>query len=295
MAFAEYPHKQCEIACGKLDCEPDDLILVPSLGDNMGVHGIKTFSAAVADVKFHNLSIRKAAEKYKVPKSSRSDRITGKIPECASWTLGEIVLSPNFHDQPTKIWNMDETRISLAPKPTKVIAKKGIKTLHGKTSSFRELITVIACANAGVGFLPPRFVFPGKTKRKLESYDFEVATTPTSPIRGANVSVSDSGWTKDGFARLWFTNTFLKNIGPSRPQLLICDGHGSHNNVEFLELAKENDIIVVELPSHTSQWTQPLDRSVFKSLKCHWNTTVDNFIRETGVSVGGTSHHGGVP
>lgn len=337
-------------------------------------------SAAVADVKFHNLSIRKAAEKYKVPKSSLSDRITGKIPEGASWgkkpmfteneesemvdvaikranmgigfskpnffrfagavakakgvalksgrpsdmwwrrmkkrhpefslrspeatstvrhnamsrdrlnryfkALGEIVLSPNFHDQPSKIWNMDETGINLAHKPTKVIAKKGIKTLHGKTSSSRELITVIACANASGGFLPPHFVFPGKTKRKLESYDFEVATTQTSPIRGANFSVSDSGWTKDGIARLWFTNTFLRNIGPSRPQLLICDGHGSHNNVEFLELAKENDIIVVELPSHTSQWTQPLDRSVFKSLKCHWNTTVDNFIRETGVSVG---------
>lgn len=79
---------------------------------------------------------------------------------------------------------------------------------------------------------------------------------------------------------------FLKTIEPSRPQLTICDRHGSHNNVEFLERAKENDIIVVELPSHFSQWTQPLDRSVFKSLKYHWNTTVDNLIRETGVSVG---------
>lgn len=41
----------------------------------------------------------------------------------------------------------------------------------------------------------------------------------------------------------------------------------------------------MELPRHTSQWTHPLDRSVFKSLKCHWNTTVENFIKETEVSV----------
>lgn len=105
-------------------------------------------------------------------------------------------------------------------------------------------------------------------------------------MRGSNFSVSDSGWTKDGIARLWFTDTFLKNVGPARPQVLICDGHGSHNNVEFVELAKQNDIIVVELPSHTSNWTKPFDRTVFKSLKSHWNTVIDNFTKGTGVAVG---------
>lgn len=39
LAFAEYPHKQWAIACETLDCEPDDLILVLSWGDNIGVHG----------------------------------------------------------------------------------------------------------------------------------------------------------------------------------------------------------------------------------------------------------------
>lgn len=42
-------------------------------------------SAAVADVQFNKLSIRKAAEKNKVSKSSLSARITGKIPKGASW------------------------------------------------------------------------------------------------------------------------------------------------------------------------------------------------------------------
>lgn len=41
-------------------------------------------SAAVADVQFNKLSIRKAAEK-EVSKSSLSARITGKIPKGASW------------------------------------------------------------------------------------------------------------------------------------------------------------------------------------------------------------------
>lgn len=42
-------------------------------------------SAAVVDVQFNKLSIRKAAEKNKVSKSSLIARITGKIPKGASW------------------------------------------------------------------------------------------------------------------------------------------------------------------------------------------------------------------
>ena len=112
---------------------------------------------------------------------------------------------------------MDETGMTLAHKPSKVLAKKGAKSIHGKTSTSREMITVIACGNAAGEYLPPHFVFPGKTRRKLDGYDIESTMERSSSIKGANFSVSDSGWTKDGIAKLWFTETFLKNIGPSRP------------------------------------------------------------------------------
>ena len=42
----------------------------------------------------------------------------------------------------------------------------------------------------------------------------------------------------------------------------------------------------MELPSHTSNWTQPPDRSFFKSLKSAWNKEVDNFIHTTGLAIG---------
>ena len=116
--------------------------------------------------------------------------------------LGEIILSPNFHDQPCKIWNMDETGMTLAHKPSKVLAKKGAKAIHGKTSTSRELITVIACENAAGDYLPPHFVFLRKTRRKLNGYDIESAMEISSSIKGSNFSVSKSGWTKDGIAKL---------------------------------------------------------------------------------------------
>ena len=151
---------------------------------------------------------------------------------------------------------MDETGVNLFHKPKQVIAKKGTKTVHGKASGSRETVTVIACVNAEGATIPPHFVIPGKTKNKLHGYDLQSANT-SSPMAGENISISDSGWTKEGIGKLWFSETFLKSIGPARPQLLIFDGHSSHNNIEFIELARKENIILVELPSHTSNWTQP--------------------------------------
>ena len=49
-----------------------------------------------------------------------------------------------------------------------------------------------------------------------------------------------------------------------RPQVLILDGH---DFVELIQLALDNNIEIVELPAHTSNWLQPCDRTVFKPLK----------------------------
>ncbi|CAB3256886.1 unnamed protein product [Arctia plantaginis] len=38
----------------------------------------------------------------------------------------------------------------------------------------------------------------------------------------------------------------------------------------MLEFAHQNEIILISMPSHTSHYLQPLDRSVFKSLKTHF-------------------------
>ena len=194
--------------------------------------------------------------------------------------LKDVLDSNGLMEKQHCIWNFDETGINLSHRPGKVLAKKGTKTVHAKTSSSRELLTIIAGGNAAGKALPPHIVVPGKTKRSFQSYDLENAPP------GTNLSVSDSGWTKQGIAQLWFQETFLKHIGSGRPQLLISDGHDSHNHVEFVDMARQNNIILLELPSKTSNWTQPFDRGVFKSLKSNWNGQCDTFSSSTGVAVG---------
>ncbi|XP_022320855.2 uncharacterized protein LOC111123042 [Crassostrea virginica] len=102
--------------------------------------------------------------------------------------------------------------------------------------------------------LPPHFIMKGKTQLALKSWDSE------NDPPGAFISVSDSGWIKHGLSLLWFQRVFLPNIGPERPQLLVFDGHDSHHHVELVECARENGIILMEMPAHCSHWLQPLDR-----------------------------------
>ena len=45
------------------------------------------------------------------------------------------------------------------------------------------------------------------------------------------------------------------------------DGHDSHNFIELLDAALDNQIHTVELPAHTSNWLQPCDRTVFEPFK----------------------------
>ena len=57
---------------------------------------------------------------------------------------------------------------------------------------------------------------------------------------------------------------------PSRPVLLLLDGHSSHFSLEAIKFAAENEFILFCLPPHTTHVAQPLDVSFFAPLKRHW-------------------------
>ena len=58
---------------------------------------------------------------------------------------------------------------------------------------------------------------------------------------------------------------------PERPILLLIDGHKSHLTLECIDLARENQIILLCLPPHTTHALQPLDVAVFRALKAHFS------------------------
>ena len=65
----------------------------------------------------------------------------------------------------------------------------------------------------------------------------------------------------------------------ARPLLLLLDGHSSHFQPELIQYAKDHDIIVFCLPPHTTHESQPLDASVFRSLKQHWQDVSHTYMQ----------------
>ena len=67
----------------------------------------------------------------------------------------------------------------------------------------------------------------------------------------------------------WFEKIFVLqfNASPERSILLLLDGHASHCSPEPIDAARRNNVILLALAPHTTHLCQPLDVSVFKSLK----------------------------
>ena len=59
-----------------------------------------------------------------------------------------------------------------------------------------------------------------------------------------------------------------------QPLLLLMDGHKSHMSLDLVDLCRENNVILFCLPPHMTHALQPLDVSVFKSLKDNYSKSV---------------------
>ncbi|XP_065658905.1 uncharacterized protein LOC136083433 [Hydra vulgaris] len=204
------------------------------------------------------------------------------VPKVAKYfySLHEVLQETHALLKPSLIWNMDESGLQMDFKPPKTIAKRGTKHLQSRTTRKCETITIIAAINAASCLVPPHLIEKDKTIRSFQSFN------TTDAPSGSNWSFIETGWTKEGNACLWFINTFLPNIGRDRPHVLIVDGHDSHNSVELLSVAIENNIHIVEMPAQCLHWLQPLDRTVFGPLKTYYNQICHEFINKyPGVTV----------
>jgi hypothetical protein len=172
--------------------------------------------------------------------------------------LGAIYGKLNLVSKPMQIYNCDETGISIVFKPGKVVAQMGCRNVYAVSAAEKgKTHTVLSCISASGAFLPPMIVYPRKK------------SVPVQLREGAYPNTlflhSDSGWITTELFLEWF-KFFLLNIPPTRPVLLIQDGHHSHVSIELIELAQSNNIHLLCLPAHTTHLLQPLDVGVFKSL-----------------------------
>ena len=131
-----------------------------------------------------------------------------------------------------------------------------------------RLYTVICFGNAVGQSIPPMVIFEGKYLN-LQRTEGEVP--------GMYYGMSNKGWTDQELFMHWLKDHFLKYAVPGRP---LLHGHSSHYEPASMEMAREEDVIVLCLPPHTTQDSQPLDCTVFGPLKQHWSKACHQFMQQ---------------
>lgn len=110
--------------------------------------------------------------------------------------------------------------------------------------------------------------------------------------RDTTLAVSSNSWIKSELFFRW-GELFVANLPhlstddpfSQLPHLLVFDGHSTHvQNLPFLHLMEVHNVHVYIIPSHTSHWLQPADKTLFASLKEASNSLV---TRRQVVTVGG--------
>ena len=183
--------------------------------------------------------------------------------------LEDTLVKNDLLEKPSMIFNVDETGIPLDPPSLKIVAPQGVKHSQMVSSGDKSQITVVGCCSAAGTSLPPMVVFD-RQRLRPEWTEGEVP--------GTVYGLSKSGWIDAELFELWFSKHFLAFAPPTRPLLLLLDGHSSHYNPAFIRSAAEEKVIVFCFPPHTTHLTQPLDKGCFGPLKMFWREECMNFM-----------------
>nr|CAI5830625.1 unnamed protein product [Callosobruchus analis] len=114
-------------------------------------------------------------------------------------------------------------------------------------------------------------VFP-----RIKYRDYFVRDGPPGCIGAGN----SSGW-MTGLEFRIFMKHFIDHVkpSPSDPVLLLLDNHCSHLDIEVVETAKANNVVLLSFPPHCSNKLQPMDVGVHSPFKNYYATQKDAGLR----------------
>lgn len=169
------------------------------------------------------------------------------------------------------IFNVDETGISGVHKPHRSLAQKGRKQVGAITSERGETTNVVCCMSAAGDFVPPMFIF----KRERMNNALE----KNGPIY-AIYRCSKSGWITEVLFLEWLKHfSQYVNSSTEDPVLIVLDNHATHSSLASYSFCRENGIVLVSLPPHTSHRFQPLDVTFFSALKTAYSKECDMYMK----------------
>ena len=191
--------------------------------------------------------------------------------------------SGTFHvlQDPSRVFNLDESGFSLCPKGDKVLGIKGQKNVYELADRDKENVTVLLNVSASGVLAPPMAVFAGKRFPKglnEENRKFEVTNW--------SFAFSENGWITGQVFFEYMANTFYKWLLENNiafPVIVFLDGHSSHLTYHLSQFCSQVGIEIVALFPNATHLIQPLDVAVFGPLKKKWAMEVDRWRVQNNV------------
>jgi hypothetical protein len=174
------------------------------------------------------------------------------------------------------IYNFDEAGFLMGIIATAKVVTSAESRNRPKTAQpgNREWVSIIQGINSYGWAIPPFIIFKGQVH--LSAW-YEDSGLPRDWV----ITLSENGWTTNDIGYEWIQHfdkhTRSRTVG--RYRLLILDGHESHMSFQFDQYCKDNNIITLCMPAHSSHILQPLDVGCFSLLKTSYGKQIENLVR----------------
>jgi DDE superfamily endonuclease len=171
--------------------------------------------------------------------------------------LYQSMLTKYSITDPDYLWNVDETAINVELRGQRIVTSIGKRHIYNMTYADRgQNSTFVGSCSASGRQGPSMVIFKGK---KLDP------KWSSGLPKNCELAVSPKGWISNDLFVYWF-KMFIRFM-EGKECMLLCDGHASHITPEIIRLADKNNIHILTFAAHTSHAVQPLDTSVYKSMK----------------------------
>ena len=172
------------------------------------------------------------------------------------------------------IINYDETNLTDDPGKKKIIVRRGTIYPERVMNTTKSSISVMFSGTASGHLLPPYVVY-----KAVHLYDTWTEGGPP----GTRFNRSLSGWFEACSFDDWFHNIILPYAREKEGKIvLIGDNLASHISPSVIETCEKNNISFTLLPPNSTHLTQPLDIAVFRPLKRHWPSVLENLKNYCG-------------
>jgi hypothetical protein len=173
-------------------------------------------------------------------------------------------------------YNFDETGFMMGIICASMVVTCADRRGRGKAvqPGNREWATAVECINGEGWCLPPFLVVQG-------AYHLANWYTECDLPLDWVIKPTSNGWTDNETGLEWIKHfdkhTRSRTKGIYR--MVVLDGHESHLSAEFETFCKNNNIITISLPAHSSHLTQPLDVGCFSALKKAYGRQIEHFVK----------------